>query len=366
MRAALALSVLLNAMLGTAIVAARVEDRTMAVSNRIPPTGAIDTAPPVFDAGPLEAPSYYARLRRLGLSHDETKPLLLKHLRDAFLPLRRVGVDKYWRSGVLAALERRLVGFEAEAPIRDMLRAVYGDEAETDSAFTDLFRPLQGRLPFLSSNAQLALRHDRLVERIERVRVAVECRKSRRSSCVDPEQGAMADQFTALRGLADEATLFEVAVRESVLAEQLRNAGVEFTEDEFRTAYRILSSLEGMPAPADVQSARAGLRETLGPRRFDRLWAGRDPVFGVVARVLDEHGFGEDQQFAAYGVINRAQDELIEAAMVQATNAARAAELVRAASTRETAQLTDLLGEPAAKRLLVERSRALHQLSVPP
>jgi hypothetical protein len=372
MRTAFCLSLACNGVLAAALVAAPLIDprgasRTVsAASAALAPPGSAarrrDPGPELrFAAGPLEAPSFYRELRARGFAHDETKPLLLEHLRRAHdaEPPRPVA---YWQPRASAIAERRLAALAADEPIRAALRAVYGVGAEKDPAFAALFQPLADTLPFLSSQAQLAVLRTRLAHEAELAATAAACaRRAAAARCGDaPARGG---ELEGLAEALDAGTLFEIGVRESALAAELRSAGLGFSEAEFRETYAIFAALEARGGAADIGAARHALRAALGDARFDRLWASRDPVFAAVERVLGELGHTADQTLAAYGVMNRTQDALIDAAEAAAVDPRRGADLARAALAGERAQLGGLVEPRAAEKLLEERSSVLANLA---
>jgi hypothetical protein len=305
----------------------------------------------------------YRELRARGFAHDETKALLLEHLRRAHEAEPQHPVA-YWQPRGSAIAERRLAALAADEPVRAALRAVYGVEAEKDPAFAALFQPLAETLPFLSSQEQLAVLRVRLAREAELAATAAACALGAAAARCE----AAPARDSELEGLADElgaGTLFEIGVRESALAAQLRGAGLGFSEAEFRETYAILAALDARGA-AGMREARHALRATLGGPRFDRLWASRDPVFAAVERVLGELGHTSDQRLAAYGILNRTQDALIDAAEAAAADPRRGADLARAALAAERAQLGGLLEPRAAEKLLAERSSVLANLTRDP
>jgi site-specific recombinase XerC len=156
---------------------------------------------------------------------------------------------------------------------------------------------------------------------------------------------------------------YEVALRDSALAEQLRTSGVELTEAEFRETYRVLATLSAGPSADAFGSAREALRSLLGSDRFDRVWAGRDAVFAVVAPLLRRQGIAEATVLAAYSVMNRSQDELVQATRLNAIDPARAIELAREVAAREEARLGSLIGAELARRVLTARAQAFLERS---
>lgn len=316
-----------------------------------------------------DAADYRDRLRSRGLTEDEIKPLVLAMLAGGIEGEGPFTSRAYWRDERADAIRARLARLGAESGVRGALREIYGPAAERDEAFAAFFRPLGGRFDFLASQAQLRWREARLRAALERVET--EEARAPRALMVrrgEPGSGASSGAGPAL-GIADPtagaAKLlgardgFEVALRDSNLAEQLRRLGLGFSEAEFRETYRLLAALLGEPAgPEAYGSARRALRKLLGSDRFDRLWASRDPVFGVVAPLLRSRGITEETVFAVYGVMNRSQDDLADAARLNAVDPERAIEVAREAAARERTRLEALIGADLAGRVLTARAQA--------
>lgn len=312
---------------------------------------------------------YYRDLRALGLAHEQTKPLILAELEQRAEQSLGRGRFRYWlRDGGRTAedAKRRLVAAEA---IRGALRAIYGPGAADDPKFKRYFRPLDARLEFLSSEQQL---------RVEKARVDFAAGHARFASG-RPRQGGPAAGGAervpleydaawqkALGAMLDAPLLFEYSLRESALAEQLRSAGIELDEAEFREAYALLAELDASAGAARFREVRAALRALLGTERFDRLWAGRDPAFAVVGKLMRARDFSDATIVAAYGVLNAAQDDLAELAALNERDPLRAIERAREITAREEAALGDLVGAALARQILTARAQALYELSQRP
>src|SRR5690606_906254 len=93
---------------------------------------------------------------------------------------------------------------------------------------------------------------------------------------------------------------FEIALRESPRAEQLRRSAAELSEAEFRETFRLLERLDSNDK-VDVHLAlRRELHGLLGTERWTAIAASRDPLFPVVERVAKSFGLGETAAVAAY------------------------------------------------------------------
>ena len=110
-----------------------------------------DSTPNATDAyRPLD---YFQHLRGLGLTVDETKPLILSRVESEVLSeIRQPFTEKYWEPGMNKAyVDAQLELAEQHGRIRAALTDVYGPDAQRDPAFRRVFRPLDPRLATLTS-----------------------------------------------------------------------------------------------------------------------------------------------------------------------------------------------------------------------
>jgi hypothetical protein len=159
--------------------------------------------------------------------------------------------------------------------------------------------------------------------------------------------------------LGPEAAL-QYLYRFSPLAEQLRLADLGLSEAEFRQAFAALLELETAPGdPPTFGAARASLRRMLGDARFTRLWAARDPLFGVFEHVGKQHSLADSAVLSAYEIFNDAQDRLAEtAARYAGVDSVRAGEAMRGVQTDMQQRLAGLVGDEAASAFLSATAQA--------
>ena len=165
-----------------------------------------------------------------------------------------------------------------------------------------------------------------------------------------------------MRTRLGSSAALEYAYRFSPLAEQLRSAQLELSGAEFRSAFDALLQFETAATdPRSFVRAREELRKTLGDVRFTRLWAARDPYFGVIAAAGRQQGMAEGTVLAAYAIFNDAQDRF--AAMADryaATDPQRAGTELQGVQEDMQQRLATLVGEDVATALV----RATRRLSV--
>jgi hypothetical protein len=274
-----------------------------------------------------------AKLSSLGLTSNEIKAIVLAQI-EADASRGRDQRYRYWSAtGTADARRGRVLIGDA---VRGQLLATYGDAAVRDPVFAPYFRPLDHTLPFLSSDQQI---------RIVRARVGA------------------GPGFSDAADFLDDSLRFEYDLRESPLAEDLRQTGFNLTETEFRACYAVLASLAGAGDAHTFATLRRRLRSLLGSQRFDQLWARRDPVFPIIRDLMAEDGFDEQRILAAYGVVNGAQDDALLAAQDSQKDPMRAMRALKDIADREESQLAELVGTDLARRILTSRAQKMFELS---
>jgi hypothetical protein len=171
------------------------------------------------------------------------------------------------------------------------------------------------------------------------------------------------DELAQLSEVLPAAAAFEVAVRDSALAEQLRSSGAKFTERDFRDTYSLLTDVAAARNPETQLAQRRRLRSMLGADRFDRVWAIRDPLAAVVRDVSHDRGLDDADALRAYGVLNASQERLTELAASGDFKSERAIAAAQAIARDEQTDLTRAVGEDSARAILNARSAYFVALS---
>jgi hypothetical protein len=318
---------------------------------KLSPSPVPKPAPVTHRAGDVHA--YLEALLARGLTLEETKPLVLVRLVSEAMPAASHAADEYWRPRYTAAsLERLRDRFAAAERVRALLLALYGPQARGDTAFRPLFEPLDARYAFLESEHQLALQKYQLERLLARASAP---QAGPTPGVPQPASGAgTAVQWRELDARLGKDAALQYLYRFSQLAEQLRAADIELSQAEFRDAFAALLELEEAGADsAGFVRVRASLRATLGDSRFTRLWAARDPLFGVIAAAGRRHTLPEQTVLAAYAVVNDAQDRLAAAAArYAALDPARAGDEMRDIQADTQQRLASLVGDDVARALL--------------
>jgi hypothetical protein len=309
--------------------------------------------PPVrIDGSALEAPRASERpltgdvtaellrqeLLAAGLSNDQTKPAVLASLQAE--RTRAARTNRYWSSDTTTMAPP---GESNDAELRRKLIELYGVEAVDDPAFARVFRPYEARLPFLSSEQQLALQALRSRDQpgaasdasIPRLRIS-------------PPLQSSENELRAI--FTDEASYREYSLRESPLAYQLRASGVAFTEDEYRTVFALIEDQRSNPSPTKFAERRREVQRALGAERSARLWAALDPSFGAIQAAAKKHALPDATVFTAFQLMLEAQDDMA-AASATADVSRRASDFRNLISQRDRS-LRELVGGAAAADLI--------------
>jgi hypothetical protein len=310
--------------------------------------------------------AYLETLLARGLSREETKPLVLARLSAESAGANEPrAASEYWRSdysvAVVEGVSRRV---SAADRVRATLLTLYGPQARRDVVFESLFAPLDARYAFLASEQQLALQKFQL----ERLLAQAKSAPARAGSPMSAADGATSrasptsEAFQGLRTRLGPGAALEYVYRFSPLAEQLRSVDLELSGAEFRSAFETLLQFETAAAdPRTFARTREALRSTLGDARFTRLWASRDPYFGVIAAAGRQQGLADGTLAAAYAIFNDAQDRLAATAdRYGAVDPQRAGAELHGIQEDMQQRLAALVGEDAATALV----RAAARLSV--
>jgi hypothetical protein len=335
-----------------------VVDAPLALAPSAPPPAAVS------EAG--DAHAYLEALLARGLSREETKPLVLARLlAESANANDSRAASEYWRSDYsVAVIEGGGRRIAAADRVRATLLGVYGPSARRDPVFASLFAPLDTRYAFLASEQQLAL------QKLQLERLLAQAKSPPAGAAPPPTSvggassraSVTAEVLQDVRSRLGSSAALEYAYRFSPLAEQLRSAGLELSGAEFRIAFDALLQFETTAAdPRSFARTRESLRSTLGEARFTRLWAARDPYFGVIAAAGRQHGLADGTVLAAYAIFNDSQDRFAAVADRYATAdpPSAGAELHRVQDDMRQ-RLAALVGEDAATALL----RATARLSV--
>lgn len=363
MRFSLALSVSLNLLLLTTIVAARIDPERGAAADGERIDAAVFEA--VADAevgGGSEAAlggraagasraagleALIAILARAPLHADDLKPLLLGWLEARYWAAFVPQGPGYWERGYSPGRDSVAADLAVEEAVRGALLDLFGSGAAGDPAFDPVFRPLGRAYAFLGSASQVSLRRGQL----ERLSVRPDPNVGRpvgASPCGHRPVGRAGIGADTLRawGLSEQEDA-EYRLRFSPLADQLRDAGVASDENEFRELYGLFKALEQSTTPAGQAAVRADLRARIGDEPFARFWSVRDPLFAPIEQYLTGRGIARHEVLAAYSIVNRSQEALLETFGRETDDRSKMV-AIRKSRDDQSSRLTALLGAETA------------------
>ena len=287
----------------------------------------------------------YKKLLSIGLSDYQAKRLILDALRTQS---SSITPDKanYWTPSVANdRVERIQSRLDSQRKIRASLVEIFGEKAKTDSAFSQLFEPLAERLHFLSSDQQIAVQE-------QRVSAEINALKRSQSGSYEGEQAPV--NVTKL--LPAEAA-FEYGVRYSTKAEQLRHADIDFSEELFRTTFRIIAATPNslgkrQQGGSAIIQQRAELRALLGQDDATKVMAALDSRFANMSKKGRFQGLTQDQLYFVYQIIADSEAQMIRGYHLRQTNQNAGIKLIREASATRNTKLASYLGEDVASLLM--------------
>jgi hypothetical protein len=332
------------------------------------PARAAEVVDAAVDAA-IDVVGYRDGLLARGLSLEETKPLVLAWLMAQVPAEPASGADEYWRSGYsVAAVENVRKKVAAADRVRARLIDLYGAQARLDGAFAPVFAPFDVRYAFLAPEQQVALQKLQLDRQLNLARSA-SAKPLPAAGVTEPASGrssATAQTSRELQERLGSDAALQYLYRFSSLAEQLRASDIDLSAPDFRGAFAALLEFEAATDPATFTRTREALRSTLGGARFTKLWAARDPLFGVIAAEGQQHGLADGAISAAYAVFNDTQDRLAAAAsrFTTAVDPPQAAAALNGIQQDMKQQLANLVGQDVAEALV--RASARFSMSMRP
>jgi len=203
------------------------------------PQSILESTGATVSASRLDADEYSARLRKLNLSDEEIKRLLVAQLESRHVPPAPVAtLDAYWSSSANnARVEYEQAIIDALDLVRSELIDFYGEDARHDPVFRRVFEPQFPKFTFLEPESQVALQRYQLSQSADQVNRATPTRVAQAPIGLPspPDYGRI---LTELSRVLSEYEAFEYLYRYSPLADQLRSAGISFSEYEYRTELR--------------------------------------------------------------------------------------------------------------------------------
>jgi hypothetical protein len=347
-------SLLANLVLVTHVVLVELDDRpvhpngaaTLASTSKVS-----QRADSVDDAAELEE-----QLLNAGMPESHVKAMLLAYLNARIAESAAFPTYEYWRAESQATAQARAAAMEERREtVREALLALHGVAAKEDPAFWSVFKPLQSRFPFLTSEQQIA------VGRLLQQQAAAPPVRSAPAPGSRPKP-AVAPPFEAeLRQIIpDTATYLEFSMRDSPLAQRLRSAAIDFTEDEYRRVFSVMEEFRADPKPSAFLAQREAVHAILGRDRALQLWGSIDSTFAAVRKAGEQHNLSDATIWAAYELLLDAQDDLLRVG--GSASAAVQANVIAERVQRRDRMLTELVGDAAASSIAAATSQRINEL----
>jgi hypothetical protein len=288
----------------------------------------------------------YKKLLSKGLSDYQAKSLILDALGGAQPFSTAPDKANYWTPSVSnVRVERIQSRLDSQRKIRISLVEIFGETAKADSAFSKLFQPLAQRLPFLSSDQQIAVQE-------QRVSAEINTLKRSQSGNYDGEQARV-----NVTDLLPAEAAFEYGVRYSTKAEQLRHADIDFSEELFRDTFRVVAATSNelgkrQQGGSAIIQQRTELRALLGQDDATRVMAALDSRFANMSKKGRFQGLTQDQLYFVYQIIADSEAQMIRGYHLRQTNQNAGIKLIREASATRNTKLASYLGEEVAGLLM--------------
>ena len=333
---------------------------TPSVESRAPQVSAPKTSAPKVSTGELSAE--LTRLRGLGLSLEETMPIILDRVRRSIAGAAPAVSDKYWQSDWQSVSREVLVARSRQTEaIRAELLSVYGAEAESAAPLRDLFRPLDATLPFLSPAEQRAIAQFRLTRpaRVSGVPPPMGAGMmmaaampavppNPQAGARVPMTGSHAEFMASLPSELSKASAFEFALRESPLAARLRAAHADLTESEFRALFTAMADAERNRVPPSLDLAAGQVPRS----KVLKVVSQGDPAWLGLQAAAARISLPEQQVLAVYEVVRQTNVSL--ASLANPSGAAMSDRAARIGTIMQERQrrIEQLVGPEQAAMLL--------------
>tara|TARA_Y100000310_G_scaffold345323_1_gene463785 strand:- start:5107 stop:6321 length:1215 start_codon:yes stop_codon:yes gene_type:complete len=316
---------------------------------------------------PLDYVDYLDHLRQRNLSELEIKQILLAKIDSEYTNMEREQTEeyRYWQTPTRNRKEIILQELAWEAEKRDILRELFGDAVIDDPFFEDLFKPLNKKLGFLSSDVQIEL-HD-LMLKSQAENSAMFGRGFIREFRQD-RLTANETMLASIQELLSPQEFLEYQLRESRTANMMRRSmdGYDYGEQEFRDIFAIRQSSEVRPGQygydvrdpqsrEELQSARANtddrIREYLGEERYRELERVQDPLYRSLQAIGDRYGNSEREMIAAYEITTDSRMQIDEIRRDQSLSSDERRTEIQKLNEQTLEEIQEVVGDEAAESI---------------
>jgi len=286
--------------------------------------------------------TYLQTLLSKGLTKEEAQVLVFHKIKQTYLT--KPSNTPYWQASPAA---QPMINTLAQArQIRTAVLTEFGEAARDNPLFNAVFYPLDYEADFLSSEDQIALFEKMTEQQANQAKLLAEG--------LDPAKLPPSDPTEVL----SKQAAYEWKLRKSFLAQQLRASEVSFTEQSFRQSYALLAPIYefNQSSPilngSDVNTAINGLERLLGVEDAIRVQAALDPRFTQFKALAHKHSLSPDQVITAFGIVLQAENALMQAHDLMASDEDRAVEMMNQATQERDNNLASFIGKETAEQLI--------------
>lgn len=231
----------------------------------------------------------YTNARNAGLADPEAQYLLAGLLQAQRASTLR---DAYWRPAIAREYELQGADRSFSSRARAMLLETFGPQAATSPAFAAMFRPLDPKASFLSSQQQLALQETQ--HRVLQQTAQAGPAGATTLGAAGIFSKAVLEQAKQLLS-AEE--MFELELRFSPTAARLADTAPNLSEAQFRDAYGLLRS------PLQNDQSKQRVRELIGETRLAAFSTAANPMELALSNVMRKHGVSSEAAAAALKLV---------------------------------------------------------------
>lgn len=306
---------------------------------------------------------YRDHLRQQNLTEAEIKQILLARIDLEYREMARQQTEEYqyWKAPSrdnLQMIQQELIW---AAQKRDVLRELFGDSVVDDPAFEELFKPLNRKLGFLSSETQIALNELRLKSQAE-----ISYGRGAIREFWQDRVTAAQTTLASIQELLTPDEFGEYQLRESRTAHMMRRAmdGFDYGEQEFDDIFDIRQSsgpdqvgldFRDPQAREEIQSIRAQtndrIREYLGEDRYRELARVQDPLYRSLQSIGDRYGNSEQEVIAVYDISTESRTKINEIRQNQSLSSQQRRVEIKTLNEQVLKDIEAVVGEEAAKSI---------------
>lgn len=244
-------------------------------------------------AGDADWQGMYERARSAGLSELDAQYLLRGRIEAQRSAAHS---DVYWRPASVREYELQSTDGRLLQEARAALVKIIGQSAPSSPALIALFRPLDPKASFLSSEKQIALQEMQQQALAQSVQRSAPIGATSAGGAGFFSKSVLEQAQTLLS--ADEMLEFEL--RFSPTAARLANVAPNLSEAQFRDAYGLLRDAD------QSGQSRQRLRELLGEPGLGAFSRAGNPAELALANVIRKHGISSGNAAAAMEVMRSA------------------------------------------------------------